>query len=119
VPSSARERVIPTQFTVLKSAAALAASRPDAKSTDVPRITEARLRWVLVEEGEAEGWLAAFPHTAAAPQRWRIGADYDGLIWPLRRLATCAAPYRAERASRGDTDRADSCSARPGRQRRY
>jgi hypothetical protein len=46
---NARERTI-TRLAVLKAAAAFAASRPDAKSTDVPRVAEAWLRWVLAEE---------------------------------------------------------------------
>ena len=44
-----RERTIP-RLAVLKAAAAFAASRPDAKSCDVPKVAEAWLRWV---EGEA------------------------------------------------------------------
>jgi hypothetical protein len=44
----ARERTI---LAVLKAAAAFAASRPDAKSTDVLAVAEVWLRWVLVEEG--------------------------------------------------------------------
>ena len=52
--SVTRERTI-TRLAVLKAAAAFAASRPDAKSCDVPRVAEAWLRWVLAEEGGAEG----------------------------------------------------------------
>lgn len=51
-PSNARERTI-TRLSVLKSAAAFAASRPDAKSTDVPRVAEAWLAWVT-RDSEAE-----------------------------------------------------------------
>jgi hypothetical protein len=45
-----RERTI-TRLAVLKAAAAFAASRPDAKSTDVLTVADLWLRWV---EGAAE-----------------------------------------------------------------
>jgi hypothetical protein len=48
--ANTRERTI-TRLAVLKAAAAFAASRPEAKSCDVPTVAEAWLRWVLAEEG--------------------------------------------------------------------
>jgi hypothetical protein len=46
---SVRETTI-TRLAVLKAAAAFAASRPEAKSSDVPAVADAWLRWV--EGGE-------------------------------------------------------------------
>ena len=47
---NSRERTI-TRLAVLKAAAAFAARRPEAKSTDVPLVAEAWLRWVVADGG--------------------------------------------------------------------
>ncbi len=50
-PSSTRERTINAPGR--KAAAAFAASRPDAKSSDVPKLADAWLRWVLADEPDS------------------------------------------------------------------